>query len=106
MQQKIPKQSSIPETKHDLVALAKKLLTNLDFEPKSSLLTCACPTPSTFAQLEQSDALVASFSNKDGRKKDVFCSYCERKSHKKAQCQKKSCDTKHRKEARPNTAWT
>ncbi len=36
MQQKIREQSSMPETKHDLFALAKKLRPNLDREPKSS----------------------------------------------------------------------
>ncbi len=34
----------------------------------------------------------------------IFCSYCERKDHKKAQCRKKSRDVKQRKAARPNTA--
>ncbi len=104
MQQKICEQSSMPETKHDLVALAKKLRLNLDREPKPSLPTCPRPTPYTSAQPERSDALVASFSHEDGRRKEVFCSYCERKGHKEAQCRKKSRDAKQRKEARLNTA--
>ena len=60
MQQKIRKQSNIPETKHDLVALAKKLRPNLDSEPKPSLPTRTRPTPSISAQREESDAPVAS----------------------------------------------
>ena len=104
MQQNMREQSSIPETKYDLVALAKKLWLNLDREPQSSLLTRTCPTPSTFAQFVRSDALVASSSHEDGRKKEVFCSYYERKGYKGAQCWKKSRDSKQRKEARPNTA--
>ncbi len=104
MQQKIREQSSIPETKHNLVALAKKLRSNLDREAKPSLPTRTCPIPSTFAQPEQSDALVVSSSYTNSRRKEVFCSYYERKDHKKAQCRKKSRDTKQRKEARPNTA--
>ena len=39
MQRKIGKQSSMPETKHDQVALAKKFRPNLDREPKPSLPT-------------------------------------------------------------------
>ncbi len=104
MQQKIRKQSSIPETKHDLVSLAKKLWLKLDHEPKLSLPTRTCPTPSTSAQPEQSNAPVASSSYKDSRRKQVFCSYCERKSHKKTQCRKKSRDAKQRKGARLNKA--
>ncbi len=49
MQQIIRKQSSIPETKHDQVALAKKLRPNLDCEAKPSLPTRTRLTPSTFA---------------------------------------------------------
>ncbi len=60
MQQKIHKQSNMPETKHDLIALAKKLRPNLDLEPKPSLPTRTRPTPSTSAQPERSDAFVAS----------------------------------------------
>ena len=104
MQQKICEQLSMPETKHDLVALAKKLRPNLDREPKPSLSTRTRPTLSTFAQLEQSDTFVASSSHEDSRRKDDFCSYCERKCHKEVQCQKKSCDSKQREETRPNTA--
>ncbi len=104
MQQKIREQSSIPETKYDPVALAKKLRPKLDRELKPSLPTRTCPTLSTFAELEQSDALVASSSHEDSRRKGVFCSYCERKSPKEAQCGKKSCDAKQHKEARLNTA--
>ncbi len=104
MQQKIRKQSSMPGTKHDQVALAKKLLPNLDCEPKLSLPTRPHPTPSTSAQPGRSDALVASFLHEDGRRKEVFCSYCERKGHKKAQCRKKSRDAKQREGARPSTA--
>ncbi len=104
MQQKMHKQSSMPETKHDLVALMKKLRPNLDREPKPSLPIRPRPTPSTFPQPEQSDALVASSSHDDGRRKEVFCSYCERKGHKEAQCRKKSRDAKQREGARPNTA--
>ncbi len=50
MQQKIHEQSSMPETKHDLVALAKKLRPNLDRQLKPSLPTRTRPTPSTSAQ--------------------------------------------------------
>ncbi len=92
------------ETKHDLFALAKKLQLNLDREPKPSLPTRNCPTPSTFAQSELSNALGASSSHEDGRRKEVFCCYCERKGHKNAQCRKKSHDAKKHKEARHNTA--
>ena len=84
MQQKIREQSSIPETKHDLVALAKRLRPNLDREPKPSLPTRTRPTLSTSAQPEQNNALFASSSHEDGRRKKVFCSYCERKGHKEA----------------------
>ncbi len=104
MKQKIREQSSMPETKQDLVALTKKLQPNLDCELKPSPPTHTCLTPSTSAQLEQSDALVASDSHEDGRNKEVFCPYCERKSHKETQCRKKSHDAKEREEARPNTA--
>ena len=51
MQQKIREQSSIQVTKHDLVALAKKLWPNLDREPKPSLPTHTRLTLSTSAQL-------------------------------------------------------
>ncbi len=104
MQQKIREQSSIPETKHDLVTLAKQLRPNLDQEPKPSLPTRTRSTHSTSAQPKQSDALVASSLHEDGCRKKIFCSYCERKGHKEAQCRKKSCDAKQREEARPNTA--
>ncbi len=103
-QQKIYEQSSMSETKHNLVALTKKLRPNLDCEPKLSLLTRTRPTLSTFAQPEPNDVLVASFLHKDGQRKEVFCSYCEKKSYKKAKCRKKSRDAKQRKEARTNTA--
>ncbi len=79
MQQKIHKQSSMSGTKHDLVAFPKKLRPNLDREPKPSLPTRPRPTLSTSAQPGQSDALVASFSHEDSRRKEVFCSYCEKK---------------------------
>ena len=52
MQQKIRKQSSMLETKHDLVTLAKKLRPNLDREPKPSQQTRTRPTLSTFARPE------------------------------------------------------
>ncbi len=94
----------MPETKHVLVSIAKKLWLNLDRELKPSLPTRTRLTPSTSAQPEQSDALVASSSHKDGRRKEVFCSYCEKKSHKEAQCRKKSRESKQRERARPNTA--
>ncbi len=83
MQQKIRKQSSMLKTKHDLVALAKQLPSNLDREPKPSLPTRLRPTPSTSAQPGRSDALVASSSHEDGRRKEVFCSYCEKKATKR-----------------------
>ncbi len=104
MQQKICKQSSMPETKHDLVALAKKLRLNLDREPKPSLPTRTRPTFSTSAQPERSDAAVASSLYEASRRKEVFCSYCDRQGHKEAQCRKKSRDAKYRKGARHNTA--
>ncbi len=104
MQQKIREQSSMPETKYDLVALAKKLRLNLDCEPKPSLLSRTYFTLSISAQLERSDAPTASSLYEDSRKEDVFCSYYERKGHKEAQCRKKSGDAKERKGARPNTA--
>ncbi len=52
MQQKICKQSSIPETKHDLDAFAKNLQPNLDREPKPSLSTRTRYIFSTFAPFE------------------------------------------------------
>ncbi len=84
IQQKIRKQSSMPETKYDLVALSKKLRPNLDREPKPSLPTRTRPTPSTSAQPERSDASAASSLYEDSRRKEVFYSYCERKGHKEA----------------------
>ena len=63
-----------------------------------------CPTLSTCAQPERSEALVASSLHEDGRRKEVFCSYCNRKDHKEAQCRKKSRDAKQNKEVRPNTS--
>ncbi len=84
MQQKICEQSSIPETKHDLVALANKLRRNLDCEPKPSLPTHTCLTLSTSAQSGRSDAPVANSSHEDSCRKEVFCSYGEKKSHKEA----------------------
>ena len=104
MQQKICKQSSIPETKHDLDAFAKNLQPNLDREPKPSLSTRTRYIFSTFAPFEQSDATVASSLYEDRHRKGVFYSYCERKSHKEAECRKKSRNAKQRKEARLNTA--
>ncbi len=104
MKQKIRDQSSMPGTKHDLVALAKKLRLNLDREPKPSLPTRPCATPSTSAQPGQSDAHVARSSHEDGRRKEVFGAYYERKDHKEAQYRKKSRDDKQRKRARPSTA--
>ncbi len=106
IQRKIQEQSSMPETKHDLIALAKKVRPNLDCEPKPSLPTRTRSTPSTSTQPEQNDALVASSSHEEGRRKEVFCSYCERKSHKEAQCQKKYRHAKQREEARLNTTGT
>ncbi len=50
MQQKTSKQSSMPETKHDLVVFATTLWPNLDCEPKPSLPMRTHPTPSTSAQ--------------------------------------------------------
>ncbi len=49
MQRKICKQSSMPETKHDLIALVKNLRPNLDCEPKLSLPMRTRPTSSTSA---------------------------------------------------------
>ncbi len=96
----------MPETKHDLVALPKKLRPNLDREPKPFLPTHPRLTPSTYAQPEQSEALVASSLHEEGCGKEVFCSYYERKGHKEAQYRKKSRDAKQRKGARPNTTGT
>ena len=62
------------------------------------------PALSTSAQLEQSDAPVASSLYEDSRRKEVFCSYCEKKGHKETQCRKKYRDAKERKGARPTTA--
>ncbi len=104
MQRKICEQSSKPETKHDVVVLAKKLRPNLDREPKPSLPTRTRLTFSTSAQPEQSNALFASSLYKDSRKKEVFCSHCKRKGHNEAQCRKKSRDAKQQKKPRPNTA--
>ncbi len=70
--------------KHDLVALAKKLRPNLDREAKPSLPTRTRLTLSPSAQPERTDANDASSSYEDSRKKEVFCSYCERKGHKEA----------------------
>ncbi len=103
-QQKICEQSRMLETKHDLVAIAEKLWFNLDCEPKPCLPIDSCLTPSTSGQLEQSDTTVASSSYKDGRKKEVFCSYFERKGYKKVEGQKKSRNAKQHKKIRPNTA--
>ncbi len=47
IQQKICKRSRLPDTKHDLVALAKKIQPNLDREPKPSLPSRNHLTPST-----------------------------------------------------------
>ena len=88
MQQKICKHSSIPETKHDLVAITKKHRPNLDREYKPSLPIYIRPTPSIFAQCERSDAPVASFPHENGCRKEVFCSYCEKKDHKKRNVRK------------------
>ncbi len=65
MQQKIREQSSMPETKHNLIVLAKKLRSNLDREVKPSLPTRTRPTSSTSDQPERSDASVVSFLYKD-----------------------------------------
>ncbi len=104
MQQKIREQSSMPITKHDLVALVKKLLPNLDREPRSSLPKRICPIISISAQPEQNDAPVASSLHEESRRKEGFCSYYEWKYYKETQCQNKSRDTKKRKEAGPSTA--
>ena len=104
MERKICEQSSMQETKHELVTLAKKLRPNLDHQPKPSLPSCTYLITSTSAQPEQSDALGASSSHENDRRKEVFCSYCERKDHKEAQCQEESCDTKQHEKARLHTA--
>ncbi len=52
MQQKTRDQSRMQETKHYLVALAKKLRSNLDREPKPSLSMRTRPKHSTSAQPE------------------------------------------------------
>ena len=104
IQQKNHKQSSMSETKQDLVALAKKLRPNLDSEPKPSMSTSTCPTPFISTQLERSDALVASLLHKSSRKKEILSSCCKRKGHKESQCQKKSRDAKQREETRSSTA--
>ncbi len=104
IQQKILEKSNMPETKHDLVTFAMKLQSNLDCEPKPSLSTCTRLTPSTPAQLERNDAPVASSSHEEGRKKEIFCSYCGKNDRKEAQCRKKSYDAKKRKKTKPNTA--
>ena len=104
MQRKIREQSNMPKSKHDLVALAKNLPLNLDREPKPFLSTRLHPTLSTSAQLEQNDDLIASCSHEDSRRKEVFCSYCEKKGYKEAQCRKKSRDAKQREGDRPKTA--
>ncbi len=96
----------MPDTKYDLVTLAKKLRPNLDRQPKPSLPTRTRPIPSTSAQPGQSDAPLASSLHEETRRKEVFCYYCERKSHKEAQCRKKSGNAKQRKGARPNVAET
>ncbi len=62
----------MPETKHDLVALPKKLRPNLDRELKPFLPTYIRPQPSTSAQPGQSDALVVSSSHEDDCRKKVF----------------------------------
>ena len=95
----------MPKTKHDLVSFAKKLRLNLDHELKPSLSIRTCPTPSTSAQLEPINALVVRFLHENNGRKEVFCSYCERRGHKEPQYQKKSCEAKQRKEAKSNTAW-
>ena len=74
MQQKIREQSSMPEKKHYVVALAKKLGPNLDYELKPSLPTRTCPTLFDSAPPEH---LVTISSNEESRRKEVFCSYCE-----------------------------
>ncbi len=79
MQQKIRKQSSMPETTHDLVALAKKLQPNLDRGPTPSLSTRTWPIFSTSALPEQIDTPVASSLHEESRRNEVFCSYCGKK---------------------------
>ncbi len=69
MQQKIREQSSMPGTKHDLFTFVKKLRPNLDREPKPSLPTGLRATLSTCAQPGQNDALVASSSHEESRRK-------------------------------------
>ncbi len=56
MQPKICQPLRILETKHDLVAPAKKLRPKQDGKPKPCLPTPSCPSLSTSAQPEQSDA--------------------------------------------------
>ncbi len=96
----------MPETKNDMVALAMTVQLYLDREPKRSLPTRTRPTPSSSAQPEQSDVLLASSLYEDSRRKEVFCSYCERKGHKEAKCRKKSRNIKQQEGARPNIART
>ncbi len=82
MQQKIHKQSSIPEKKHEMVAFAKKLRSNMDREPKPFLPTDTRLTSFSSAPPEQSNAPVASYLHEESGRKELFCSYCEKKSHK------------------------
>ena len=61
-------------------------------------------TPSTSTPLERNDAAAPNLSYKDSCRKEVFCSYCERKGHKEAQSRKKSRDIKQHEGIKPNTA--
>ncbi len=104
MEQKICNQSNMQETKHDPVALTKKLWSNQDREPKPSWSTRTRPTPSTSTEPERNDAAIASFSYEDKHKKEVFCSYYERNRYKEAKCWKKSRDAQQHEGAKSTTA--
>ena len=83
MQQKTGEQSSIPETKHDLVALAKKLRPNLDRKPKPSLPTRTRPIPSILLNLSNIMLLLPALCMKTVVGKRCFAPIVKEKTTKR-----------------------
>ncbi len=83
MQRKIRKQSSMPETKHDLVALSKKLWPNLDREPKPSLPIHTRLTPFTSTYLSEVMLLLPAICMKTAVGKRSFAPIVKEKATKR-----------------------
>lgn len=97
IQCKIREQATMPTTKHDMVALAKKLLPNLDREPKPTLLVRSHHPLSGSSRFERTDTLTAYPLREKHSRKDTSYSYCKKSGHKEAAFRKKYSGVKQNK---------